>query len=87
MSIYRIIQEATHIAIKYAEATLVSVNIKQVNKNIQIIIKDDGIGFDENEIVYGSGLNNMKKRAEEINALYSIESKIDEGTQVILTLS
>jgi signal transduction histidine kinase len=87
MSIYRIIQEATHNAIKYAKASLVAVDINKVNKSIQITIKDDGTGFDENEIVYGSGLKNMKKRAEEINAIFSIESKLNQGTQVVLTLS
>jgi signal transduction histidine kinase len=87
MNIYRIVQEAINNSMKYAEAKLISVEISKKKNNLEIVIKDNGKGFDENKIEHGNGLNNMKKRAQEIDAHIKIESVLTKGTQIILTLS
>lgn len=84
MNIYRIIQEAVNNAIKYAESTHVNVDIKKINDVILFTIIDNGKGFKSETIEFGNGLNNMRKRAQDINAEFRIESKIKEGTQIIL---
>ncbi|GAB4157710.1 MAG: hypothetical protein Tsb0033_09920 [Winogradskyella sp.] len=86
MNIYRIIQEAINNAVKYAEASSISVCISNDNDKMIINIKDDGKGFDEKSVKLGNGLNNMKKRAEDINAQINIQSVINEGTLIHLTL-
>ena len=86
MNIYRIIQEAVNNAIKYAEASLVNVQIYNVENAIEFKITDNGIGFDKTHIDFGNGLNNMKKRAEEINAQIKIESQLGKGTQIVFTI-
>lgn len=86
MNIYRIIQEAINNAIKYAEASNIDIDIKKDKDALQFFVKDDGVGFDENKIKSGNGLNNIKKRAEEINASIAIESVIDKGTLVKLII-
>ncbi|WP_426431062.1 tetratricopeptide repeat-containing sensor histidine kinase [Winogradskyella sp. HB-48] len=85
MNIYRIIQEAINNAVKYAEASSINVNILKVHDKMLIKIKDDGKGFDEKNVKLGNGLNNMKKRADEINAQCSISSKLGEGTTITIT--
>jgi len=86
MNIYRIIQEAVNNAIKYAGASVISVRIHYKNDVIEIEINDDGKGFDIANVELGNGINNMKKRAEEIKAKLIIDSLENKGTQIKLTM-
>lgn len=81
MNIYRTIQEAINNAIKYANATIITVNIKNLDGKIVIVIYDNGTGFNEDTIEKGNGLNNMKKRIEEIKGSFNLLSS-DEGTKI-----
>ncbi len=82
MNIYRIIQEAINNAVKYAEASIINVDISKQDDIMMISIKDEGKGFDENTINRGNGLNNMKKRADDIKGQLTIQSEIDKGTVI-----
>ena len=73
-------------AIKYAEASVISVSIHYKNDVIEIEINDDGKGFDIANVELGNGINNMKKRAEEIKAKLIIDSLENKGTQIKLTM-
>ncbi|GAA4892997.1 hypothetical protein GCM10023311_16810 [Flaviramulus aquimarinus] len=84
MNIYRIVQEAINNAIKYSEAKSVSVNISKVNQGVKIEIKDNGKGFKPENSSFGNGLNNMKKRAQELQTNISIESHLGKGTVISL---
>ena len=86
MNIYRIIQEAINNAIKYAEASMIKVDILKQDKNIQFKITDNGKGFEKNNLKKGNGLNNMKKRAKEIGADIDIDSKLNKGTEVLIIM-
>jgi len=87
MNSYRIIQEAVNNALKYSEATTIDVTISEKNKVIRIAIEDNGKGFNQNEIVEGNGLNNMKKRARDLGVKLEVTSALGEGTAVVLTLN
>lgn len=82
MNIYRIIQESVNNAIKYAEASAIDVNFKKQKAYIKLVIKDNGKGFDISQVEMGNGLNNIKKRAKELNAEIEIESVVGIGTTV-----
>lgn len=82
MNIYRIVQEAINNAVKYAHPKTITVNFKKYENTIKISIIDDGNGFDINNIEVGNGINNMKKRAQEIGSNLNIDSKINEGTAI-----
>ena len=86
MNIYRIIQEAINNAIKYADGSTIDVTIKKQQNAIQFSINDTGKGFDESTVEIGNGLLNMKKRAHDINATFNLESAINKGTSIILTV-
>jgi signal transduction histidine kinase len=81
MNIYRTIQEAINNAIKYAEADIISVIIKQQANQTAINIKDNGKGFDPETTEKGNGLKNMQKRIEEIGGEFSLKSGVN-GTNV-----
>lgn len=82
MNIYRIIQEAINNAIKYAEASTIKVSLINHENKLKISIIDNGKGFDLNNVAFGNGLNNMKKRAHEIGSVLDIETKINQGTTI-----
>ena len=82
ISIYRTIQEAVNNAIKYANATTINVAINQFENLIEISIIDNGKGFDLNDTTPGNGLLNMRKRIEEIDGKFEINSIINKGTKI-----
>ncbi|WP_445720075.1 tetratricopeptide repeat-containing sensor histidine kinase [Flavobacterium sp.] len=83
IDVYRIIQEAVNNAVKHANATKIAVDFILVKNTLEVSIIDNGKGFDKESTEAGNGLNSMKKRAQEINADFSIEP-LDQGTKVRL---
>lgn len=82
INVYRTIQEALNNAIKYSDAEKISVNVAAIDDKIRIEITDNGKGFDMETIVLGNGILNMKKRIEEIDGTFEINSLIDKGTKI-----
>jgi signal transduction histidine kinase len=83
--IYRIIQEAVNNAIKYAEATDIEVNFTHEDA-VKVEIKDNGKGFDLDNVKKGNGLKNMKNRSSKLKAKIDFASSPDKGTVITLTL-
>jgi len=89
--IYRILQEALNNAAKHSQASRVLVSLKKVNDKIQLMIEDNGKGFDmkkvamDNEIsaLEGLGLMSMQERAELTGGSLVIESQLKKGTAII----
>ncbi len=86
ISIYRTIQEALNNAIKYSNANKICVDVKSFSDKIQIEIHDNGKGFDIENTDFGNGLHNMKKRIEEIDGTFEINSLIERGTKIRLEI-
>jgi PAS domain S-box-containing protein len=84
---YRIAQEALHNINKHAQASQVIVTLKQDNQHITLSIEDDGVGFDMQSSTANDhfGLANMRERAEDLGAQYSLESYPNKGTTIRLT--
>lgn len=86
VNLYRTIQEAVNNAIKYADANEVSVQVKPNENGITIEISDNGKGFDLDTIDLGNGIVNMQKRIEEIGGVFKIQSELNKGTQITISL-
>jgi len=82
--LFRILQEFFSNALKYADAESLKVHLNYQQTQLIITAKDDGKGFDMVTAAKGSGLINMKKRAELINATYNLESSTGKGTTLTL---
>ena len=80
LHLFRIIQESTNNAMKYANCTSVIINI---SRN-QISIIDDGNGFEIDSVKKGYGLQNIEVRVQEMNANLKIASS--GGTAITVTL-
>jgi signal transduction histidine kinase len=83
INLYRIIQEAILNINKYANAKNCTVKIQRKDNDIlQLIITDDGAGFDIKSKKGGIGLNHMRERANSLKGQFDIESKIGAGTKI-----
>jgi len=86
MNIYRTIQEAVNNAIKYSEASEITIDVKNTDNTITIYVKDNGIGFNPETIEKGNGLLNMQKRIEDIGGIFKLLSEDKKGTTIVLLL-
>jgi signal transduction histidine kinase len=82
--LYTIAKEALNNAVKYSGANLISISIQSTTEIFTLRIADNGVGFDSEQTIEGNGLLNMKKRAKEIGAEFSITSKKTQGTSALL---
>ncbi len=87
LHLFRICQEAITNALKYANASTVSIHLHTYLHKYSVSIKDDGIGFDLNNIDSSAhyGIENMKHRAKEISCELSIETSLNNGTDIVIT--
>ncbi|MEM9955584.1 MAG: sensor histidine kinase [Chloroflexota bacterium] len=83
----RVLQEALSNISRHAQATEVYVTLKFSSDAIQLIIADDGIGFDTNVIHDGNGLKNMRRRVESLTGTFKINSQCGEGTTILTAFS
>jgi signal transduction histidine kinase len=80
-NVYLAVKEALHNIVKHSEAQVVSMKMV-VNKELVIVLQDDGIGFDRSAIrPFANGLNNMELRIGELGGVLRIESR-DAGAGV-----
>lgn len=83
--IFRILQEFLSNSVKYSEAENLSVLLNYQGESIEIIAKDDGKGFDIEDVEKGSGLINMNSRATLIGADFDLISKPGAGVKLVLS--
>jgi signal transduction histidine kinase len=62
-AVYRIVQEALSNAVKHAGAARVGLRVTQLADRVQLVIEDDGHGFDPAGVSDGFGLTGMRERA------------------------
>lgn len=85
-NIYLFCKEVINNAVKYSEAGLLELSVKENNHMLEITISDNGKGFDIESVKRGNGLDNMQKRADELGGHLNIQSKPGAGCQVSLKL-
>lgn len=85
MHIFRIFQEGINNILKHASASEATVVLESNDTSFKMCIRDNGIGFDPTDTTEGNGLNNMKKRAQDVKGSISI-SPTTKGTSVTLTI-
>jgi ligand-binding sensor domain-containing protein len=91
-NVYLILKEAVNNAIKHANCKIIWVDIKVENKMMFLLVKDDGVGFDVDNLaeksahsLTGNGLENIKQRANALKANFKIDSTPGSGTCIKLS--
>jgi PAS domain S-box-containing protein len=85
-AIYRIIQEALTNMRKYAATDVATITIRELDGCVRVMVKDEGKGFDMNQITRSVGLFSMEERARAVDGEITITSKPGSGTTVILEI-
>ena len=75
-------REAINNAIKYSACKKIILEAFYKNDLIEIVLQDDGVGFDSEQINYGNGIKNMKDRAKKLKGNIKLESEIGKGTTI-----
>jgi two-component system, NarL family, sensor kinase len=88
LEIFRIIQEALSNVARHAEATRAQVTLTLVGDELLATVEDDGVGFDANELFYGSGsllgigLLSIRKRICATGGRMLLDSVAGRGTLI-----
>jgi len=87
-SIFRILQEAMNNAAKYSQGTRLTIALRQVLGDLQLMVRDNGLGFDPGDVPKNSpnggfGLVSMRERAELFGGTLILASSPEEGTTVL----
>ena len=83
---YLIFKEALNNLVKYSQADRASITLTHEHQQVILVVRDNGVGFDLTEKCNGNGLNNIRKRAGELNAKLNIESSAGAGTTIELNM-
>ena len=86
-AIFLTTQEALANIARHARASEVSITARRGPNGVELVISDDGRGFDPSTIkqAVGHGLANMRARAEELKGSFKIRTAPGKGTTVCLT--
>ena len=85
VAIYRICQEALNNIARHAAASTVEIHLAHNEKAVEVILRDNGQGFDPEQITSGHyGLSMMRERAEGVGAQLSINSRPGHGTELTI---
>jgi NarL family two-component system sensor histidine kinase YdfH len=89
LDILRIVQEALSNVGRHARAKHTLVRLARAHEMVQVVVQDDGLGFDPSEGLDRPGcfgLAGMRERAERIGGTLQVESERGKGTSVVLSV-
>jgi signal transduction histidine kinase len=91
LACFRIVQEAVSNAIRHARAGEIAVSLRRRAGALQLSIRDNGVGFDVDEIFRSSqdmaslGLIGMRERISGLDGQFRLDSSLGAGTEVSAT--
>jgi len=87
LHLFHVIQEAVSNCIRHGGAQEARVSLKMLKQGVRLSIRDNGRGFNPNVVKgVGHGLANMAARAKKIGGRFTVLSKENEGTRIVLDL-
>ncbi|MEO6305699.1 MAG: sensor histidine kinase [Bacteroidia bacterium] len=88
ITVYRVIQEVLNNMIKHAKADHINMSITKTGGDLEISMKDNGIGFDTDKLKdsKGMGWKNIFSRVSMLDGNIKLESEPQKGTMVYIKL-
>jgi PAS domain S-box-containing protein len=88
ISIFRIVQEFISNSMSHGHAKKIDLNFDHNTAELELILKDNGIGFDMKKAYAGKGmgLKNIYSRVQSYNGSISVSSETNEGTEFRIKL-
>ena len=86
--VYRIIQELANNTIKHAQARTLLIQLNRFKAVLNILVEDDGKGFDPNQKSSGAGmgLNSIRALLRDLNGILNIDSQLQRGTTISIDI-
>lgn len=79
-ALYRITQESLANVARHSHASLVNVDLSYNGETVEMVLRDNGCGFNVDQKPAGVGLRTMQERAALIGGCFEIDSTPGEGT-------
>jgi signal transduction histidine kinase len=86
LHIYRIVQELLFNSIKHAQAKEILIQLIRNEEDLEIMVEDDGKGYDPYEARKGMGTENVSARVNFLKGEISVHSVIGTGTTTTITI-
>ncbi|RDB04673.1 sensor histidine kinase [Runella aurantiaca] len=86
-NLYLILKESINNAVKHSGCNELKIVLKIEKKALNMIIKDNGQGFDPLKPSLRNGLENMRQRAEELGGKIRIDAQKNKGTAIYIELN
>ena len=86
VTIFRIVQEQLKNILKYSQAKKVDIFLQLKDNDAELVIKDDGIGFDPRQTRSGIGLSNIHDRVRFYDGTVDIQSSPGKGCMLVVKI-
>lgn len=87
VSFFRLVQECVTNSLKHSKSKEIWVKLEWLKDSVNIVIKDQGVGFDPNIVKDNSfGLIGIRERIEILKGSFNIDSAPGKGTTVIFKI-
>jgi signal transduction histidine kinase len=90
INFYRIIQECINNAMKHAGATSIRITSKQSPGKLELVVQDNGKGFDksilERKAQRSFGMINMEERIKMLRGKFDLETAVDKGVKLTFSI-
>lgn len=85
-AVYRVIQEALANISRHSRAKRADISLVYNHEVLQVVIADDGMGFDMNQKAKGMGFRSMRERINSIRGTLQVQSAPGQGTRLIIQI-
>ena len=88
INVYRIVQESINNALKHAQAKSIEVSLTLLENELQLLIKDDGIGMNMASVDQSQhfGLLGIRERVQGFHGSFSLLSEPNRGTAIHINI-
>lgn len=84
ISVYRIVQEALSNVVKHSRASAAQVEVARRGNALEIVVADNGTGFDPARTAAGVGLAGMRERVQALGGAFAMDCT--SGTRIAIKL-
>lgn len=81
-TIYRLVQESLTNTFKYAKATEVRIELNTTSRELNLLIEDNGRGFNPKQKHSGFGLKGMQERVATVNGRFQLTTAPNRGCRI-----
>jgi signal transduction histidine kinase len=85
--IFLIFKEGVNNIVRHSRCTSADVAVEIDHRMIIVKVSDNGCGFETTSLTDGQGLTSMRRRAEKLDARFTLTSRPGAGTSIVLEVN